>query len=126
MTLEDQGIEVVDDSDGEDAEATVRGTSEAAAGVAQRPIATVRATTMLERAAVPERIDDPVRMYLTQMGEIPLLTRPEEIFLAKSIEITRKRFRKKCIGSGLCMTAALKTLEEVRRGRLAFDLALML
>src|SRR3989442_1180123 len=25
------------------------------------------------------RIDDPVRMYLTQMGEIPLLTRIEEI-----------------------------------------------
>ena len=32
--------------------------------------------------------DDPVRMYLTQMGEIPLLTRTEEISLAKRIEIT--------------------------------------
>jgi RNA polymerase primary sigma factor len=30
--------------------------------------------------------DDPVRMYLTQMGEIPLLTRQEEIALAKKIE----------------------------------------
>ena len=29
------------------------------------------------------RIDDPVRMYLQQMGEIPLLSRPEEISLAK-------------------------------------------
>lgn len=42
-----------------------------------------------------ERIDDPVRMYLTQMGEIPLLSREEEIRLAKKIELTRKRFRKK-------------------------------
>ncbi len=40
------------------------------------------------------KIDDPVRMYLTQMGEIPLLTREQEIFLAKKIEITRKRFRR--------------------------------
>ena len=37
-----------------------------------------------------KRIDDPVRMYLTQMGEIPLLTREQEIYLAKKIEITRK------------------------------------
>ena len=39
--------------------------------------------------------DDPVRMYLTQMGEIPLLTRQQEISLAKRIEITRARFRRK-------------------------------
>jgi RNA polymerase primary sigma factor len=70
---------------------------------------------------MPEKIDDPVRMYLTQMGEIPLLTRDQEIFLAKTIEVTRKRFRKKCVGSGLCMKSAIKTLEEVQRGELAFD-----
>ncbi len=35
-----------------------------------------------------KRIDDPVRMYLTQMGEISLLTRDEEIRLAKKIETT--------------------------------------
>jgi RNA polymerase primary sigma factor len=33
--------------------------------------------------------DDPVRMYLTQMGEIPLLTRAQEIYLARQIETTR-------------------------------------
>src|SRR4051812_688017 len=37
--------------------------------------------------AATKRIDDPVRMYLTQMGEIPLLTREQEIALAKKIEI---------------------------------------
>ena len=42
-------------------------------------------------------IDDPVRMYLTQMGEIPLLNREQEIALAKKIEVTRKRFRRKVL-----------------------------
>ncbi|MGH7889190.1 MAG: sigma-70 family RNA polymerase sigma factor, partial [Thermodesulfobacteriota bacterium] len=32
------------------------------------------------------RMDDPVRMYLHQMGQIPLLTREQEIALAKKIE----------------------------------------
>ena len=41
--------------------------------------------------------DDPVRMYLTQMGEIPLLTRHEEITLAKRIEDTRRQFRTKLL-----------------------------
>ena len=41
--------------------------------------------------------DDPVRMYLTQMGEIPLLTRQQEISLAKKIEVTRRRFRRKLL-----------------------------
>ena len=41
--------------------------------------------------------DDPVRMYLTQMGEIPLLTRSEEISLAKRIETTRSAFRCKLL-----------------------------
>ena len=43
------------------------------------------------------RIDDPVRMYLTQMGEISLLTRDEEIRLAKKIETTRMIFRRKVL-----------------------------
>ena len=121
LTLEDQGIDVVDDSDSEDPAAVGRAPAGRTAAVAQGGPRTESAAAVLERVVTAERIDDPVRMYLTQMGEIPLLTRSEEIFLAKSIEITRKRFRKKCMGSGLCMTASLRTFEEVQRGELAFD-----
>ena len=67
------------------------------------------------------KIDDPVRMYLTQMGEIPLLTREQEIFLAKKIEVTRKRFRRALLESDYAMQAALDVLQKVNVGELPFD-----
>lgn len=67
------------------------------------------------------RIDDPVRMYLTQMGEIPLLSREEEISLAKKIEVTRKRFRRELLESDYAMKAALDVLGRVHKGELPFD-----
>ena len=67
------------------------------------------------------RIDDPVRMYLTQMGEIPLLTRTEEIALAKKIEVTRKRFRRQLLESDYAMRTAIEILSKVQAGELPFD-----
>ena len=52
--------------------------------------------------------DDPVRMYLTQMGEIPLLTRRQEIELAKRIEETRRRFRTKLLENHFVLVEAYK------------------
>jgi len=68
-----------------------------------------------------EKIDDPVRMYLTQMGEIPLLTREEELMLAKKIELTRKLFRTKVLESPVALLDAIRILEDVKNGALAFD-----
>ncbi len=68
-----------------------------------------------------KRIDDPVRMYLTQMGEIPLLTRDEEIRLAKKIELTRMTFRKKVLESDSCVQSAIDILALVQSGELPFD-----
>jgi RNA polymerase primary sigma factor len=72
-------------------------------------------------AGSAEKIDDPVRMYLTQMGEIPLLSRDEEIMLAKKIELTRRRYRVKVLESALAQQRAVRILEEVQAGDLAFD-----
>ena len=65
--------------------------------------------------------DDPVRMYLTQMGEIPLLTRKEEIRLARKIETTRQRFRAKLLECDYVIQTAFKVLRRVHRGELPFD-----
>jgi RNA polymerase primary sigma factor len=67
------------------------------------------------------RIDDPVRMYLTQMGEIPLLKREEEISLAKTIELTRKRFRRHLLASDYALREAVDILTKVHEGELPFD-----
>ena len=66
----------------------------------------------LEEANI-RRIDDPVRMYLTQMGEISLLSRPEEIRLAKKIETTRMIFRRKVLENDYSIGAACEILELV-------------
>ncbi len=106
MTLDEHGIEIVD----EDTQAD--------------PFLSKDDDEIDEEAVdeiISERIDDPVRMYLTQMGEIPLLSREEEIRLAKKIEVARKRFRKKVLESEISLESALKILTEVQKGELAFD-----
>ncbi|MBN2291477.1 MAG: sigma-70 family RNA polymerase sigma factor [Pirellulales bacterium] len=65
--------------------------------------------------------NDPIRLYLSQMAEIPLLAREEEISLAKKIELTRKRFRHSVLGCRLALNNTLSILSKVHRGLLPFD-----
>ncbi|MEM6331174.1 MAG: sigma-70 family RNA polymerase sigma factor [Planctomycetota bacterium] len=66
-------------------------------------------------------VDDPVRMYLMQMGEIPMLTRDEEIASAKAIEATRTKFRRSLLCNDYVLHGAVDLLEKVERGELRLD-----
>ncbi len=68
-----------------------------------------------------DRVDDPVRMYLTQMGEIPLLTREQEISLAMQIEETRNAFRETVLESDIAVEMAIDILRDVHLGDVPFD-----
>ncbi len=75
----------------------------------------------VETSGSANHIDDPVRIYLMQMGEIPLLTRPEEIAAAKRIEKSRTRFRNSLLATDYSLHAAVSLLDKVHDGRLRLD-----
>jgi len=75
----------------------------------------------LAEAEVSRRIDDPIRMYLTQMGQIPLLARKDEIALARKIEIARMAFRRKMLQSDYCARNAVELFQQVYDGSMSFD-----
>ncbi len=66
-------------------------------------------------------IDDPIRMYLMQMGEIPMLSRDEEVAAAREIEEARTLFRRALLCSDFVLRGAITLLEKIRDGRLRLD-----
>ena len=68
-----------------------------------------------------DNTDDPVRMYLMQMGEIPMLNRAEEIDAARTIEDERTRYRHSMLATDYVLQGAVKALEQVRDGQLRLD-----
>ncbi|MBX3395341.1 MAG: RNA polymerase sigma factor RpoD [Phycisphaerae bacterium] len=117
LRLEESGIDMVDEAD--------VSKIVSADPSAKKSVAVGAAVVTADDEATVEtpsrRIDDPVRMYLTQMGEIPLLTRTEEISLAKKIELTRMAFRRMVLESDCSLNTAAELLQAVHDGTLPFD-----
>ena len=69
-------------------------------------------------------VHDPVRMYLTQMGGIPLLSRQEEIQLSKAIERFSEALRRKVTMSDWAVEQAVEFMESQSKNDLSFDRSL--
>jgi RNA polymerase primary sigma factor len=117
LALDERGIKLVEEppkSDFEDVAAERltqdNATTEQKANEPQTPIEEYR------------KLDsDPIRMYLSQMANIPLLSREEEISLAKKIEVSRKRFRRTVLSCNFAMMRTVEALTRVHKGELPFD-----
>jgi RNA polymerase primary sigma factor len=66
-------------------------------------------------------IDDPVRVYLMQMGRIPLLTREEEVDAAVSIDEARFSFRNTMLATDFMLRGAFDALQKVFDKKLRLD-----
>lgn len=77
-----------------------------------------------EEEAAIRKLDDPIRMYFSQMAEISLLTREEEVSLAKEIESSRDSLRTLIYSTRYSQQQALTLLELILRRELLIEKAL--
>ncbi len=74
-------------------------------------------------APVEESIytDDPVRVYLREMGSVPLLTREGEVRLARRMERGKLRMQRAISRSNVVQVAAVSIAEQVRSNSMALE-----
>lgn len=112
--LTSKGIEIIDDTETEDISSMVN------------LVETADANSTLKSAAILDTgegiaIDDPVRMYLKEIGRVPLLTAQEEVELAKQMEAGNVEAQKKLAEANLRLVVSIAK-RYVGRGMLFLDL----
>jgi RNA polymerase primary sigma factor len=76
------------------------------------------ALAKVEKAPPPDRTDDPVRMYLREMGTVELLSREGEIAIAKRIEAGREAMIAGLCESPLTFQAIIIWRDELNEGKI--------
>ena len=74
-----------------------------------------------DASSIADAFDDPIRIYLVQMGDIPMLTRDEERRAAREIETTRRAFRRAVLKMDWVVRDAVELLTKIQRGRARLD-----
>jgi RNA polymerase primary sigma factor len=114
--LNEMGIRVVEveeaEPDEEEQRAEAEEESEAGAIIELRA-----APTNVKKTELSERTDDPVRMYLREMGSVELLSRAGEIAIAKRIEAGREAMIAGLCESPLTFQAIIIWRDELNAGK---------
>src|SRR5437879_9040531 len=79
---------------------------------------TAKAVTEVKKSEPGERTDDPVRMYLREMGTVDLLSREGEIAIAKRIEAGREAMIAGLCESPLTFQAVIVWRDELNEGKI--------
>ncbi|MEZ5924355.1 MAG: RNA polymerase sigma factor RpoD [Hyphomicrobiaceae bacterium] len=118
--LSDMGVNVVDADEVEEAqvgEGDEESDGEESSG--SRAVTTQAVPVRLTRTSEPaDRTDDPVRMYLREMGTVELLSREGEIAIAKRIEAGREAMIAGLCESPLTFQAIIIWRDELNEGKL--------
>ena len=117
-TLDAYGVSVVNEADGADSQIP---DEQADAALAESQIEPTPEEVI--DLSVPEgiSIDDPVRMYLKEIGKVPLLTAEEEIEIAKRLEAGDESAKQKLAEANLRLVVSIAK-RYVGRGMLFLDL----
>ena len=107
--LNEMGMQVVESEEGEDPEAAPA-VKEEAAEEEEGPAGNISESSV-------SRTDDPVRMYLREMGTVELLSREGEIAIAKRIEAGRDMMIRGLCESPLTFRAIINWHDALNNGR---------
>ncbi|MGC2316477.1 MAG: RNA polymerase sigma factor RpoD, partial [Bradyrhizobium sp.] len=114
--LSDMGINV---SEAEDADSEEETKEEAEDETDNELVeVTQKAVTEVKKSEPGERTDDPVRMYLREMGTVELLSREGEIAIAKRIEAGREAMIAGLCESPLTFQAIIIWRDELNEGKI--------
>ncbi|MGB0372505.1 MAG: RNA polymerase sigma factor RpoD [Opitutales bacterium] len=73
------------------------------------------------RSSQADMIDDPVRMYLKQMGQVPLLTREEEVSISKRIETAEQKAANILFSVGIAAPYQIELIQKLLNREERFD-----